>query len=83
MKVVIETNLVTTLDEDYNKEVEKQFLDIIRTVAESEDEEELRKEMKNIKTYWFDYGYGSNHLWVHQIMPDSEIKNERIIFAEF
>lgn len=79
MKATIESNF------NFNFYSIRIFAEILNAITTSENEAELRKEMKRIKdsflmsfSSYFDYGFGSNHMWVCEAG-----KKERLIFVEF
>lgn len=65
MKATIESNF------NFNFYSIRIFAEILNAITTSKNEAELRKEMKRIKdsflmsfSSYFDYGFGSNHMWV-------------------
>lgn len=79
MKATIESNF------NFNFYSIRIFAEILNAITTSKNEAELRKEMKRIKdsflmsfSFYFDYGFGSNHMWVCEAG-----KKERLIFVEF
>lgn len=80
MKATIESNF------NFNFYSIRIFAEILNAITTSKNEAELRKEMKRIKkdtflmsfSSYFDYGFGSNHMWVCEAG-----KKERLIFVEF
>lgn len=61
-----------------------QFVDIINIIANSQNENSLRENMKNLfqaEIFFFEYGFGSHHMWVND--RDSFKKDRRVIFVEF
>lgn len=65
MKATIESNF------NFNFYSIRIFAEILNAIITSKNEAELRKEMKRIKdsflmsfSSYFDYGFGSNHMWV-------------------
>ena len=60
------------------------YVVILNVIMRSTDEIELRRNMKNIQekypdfNTYFDYGFGSNHMWVCEAG-----KKKRLIFVEF
>lgn len=79
MKATIESNF------NFNFYSIRIFAEILNAITTSKNEAELRKEMKRIKdsflmsfSSYFDYGFGSNHMWVCEAG-----KRERLIFVEF
>lgn len=61
------------------------YVNILNEITECNDEKELRKAMKFISANYpitfnslFDYGFGSNHMWV----SDKE-SGKRLILVEF
>lgn len=79
MKSTIESNF------NFNFYSIRIFAEILNAITTSKNEAELRKEMKRIKdsflmsfSSYFDYGFGSNHMWVCEAG-----KKERLIFVEF
>ena len=79
MKATIESNF------NFNFYSIRILLEILNAITTSKNEAELRKEMKRIKdsflmsfSSYFDYGFGSNHMWVCEAG-----KKERLIFVEF
>lgn len=79
MKATIESNF------NFNFYSIRIFAEILNAITTSKNEAELRKEMKKIKdsflmsfSSYFDYGFGSNHMWVCEAG-----KKERLIFVEF
>lgn len=80
MKATIESNF------NFNFYSIRIFAEILNAITTSKNEAELRKEMKRIKdnflmsfSSYFDYGFGSNHMWV----CEAGKKKERLIFVEF
>lgn len=60
-----------------------QFVAIINTIANSRNEDSLRKNMKFLfkdEIFSFEYGFGSHHMWVNDI---DGVKGNRVIFVEF
>jgi len=67
------------------------FLNILEAIAVAKNETELRENLLTTKRYTtacnysmidlFDYGFGSNHMWVVQHFKNKEPK--RLIFVEF
>ena len=80
MKTVIENGVNTkSLNDEECKDLMREFNIIIMTLNMSWTETHLRKFMKsNGKLKYFDYGFGSSHIWVKQ----SKTEN-RILFCEF
>lgn len=79
MKATIESNF------NFNFYSIRIFAEILNAITTSKNEAELRKEMKRIKdsflmsfSSYFDYGFGSNHMWVCEAG-----KKERLILVEF
>lgn len=79
MKATIESNF------NFNFYSIRIFAEILNAITTSKNEAELRKEMERIKdsflmsfSSYFDYGFGSNHMWVCEAG-----KKERLIFVEF
>lgn len=79
MKATIESNF------NFNFYSIRIFAEILNAITTSKNEAELREEMKRIKdsflmsfSSYFDYGFGSNHMWVCEAG-----KKERLIFVEF
>lgn len=60
------------------------YVEILNVIMRSTDEVELRRNMKNIQekypdfNTYFDYGFGSNHMWVCE-----SGRKKRLIFVEF
>jgi hypothetical protein len=60
------------------------YVVILNVIMRSTDEIELRRNMKNIQekypdfNTYFDYGFGSNHMWVCEAG-----RKKRLIFVEF
>ena len=60
------------------------YVVILNVIMRSTDEVELRRNMKNIQekypdfNTYFDYGFGSNHMWVCEAG-----RKKRLIFVEF
>lgn len=79
MKAIVESVLVNVCT--YSMAV---YIEILNTIVICKNEEELRNEMKIVKdkfpyfNIYFDYGFGSNHMWVCEAG-----KKERLIFVEF
>ena len=80
MKATVESNF------NFNFYSIRIFAEILNAITTSKNEAELRKEMKRIKdsflmsfSSYFDYGFGSNHMWV----CEAKKKKERLIFVEF
>lgn len=68
MKATIESNF------NFNFYSIRIFAEILNAITTSKNEAELRKEMKRIKdsflmsfSSYFDYGFGSNHMWVCEV----------------
>lgn len=62
-----------------------QFVDIINTIANSRNEDSLRKNMKFLfqaEIFSFEYGFGSHHMWVNDL-DSIGVKDNRVIFVEF
>lgn len=79
MKATIESNF------NFNFYSIRIFAEILNAITTSKNEAELREEMKRVKdsflmsfSSYFDYGFGSNHMWVCEAG-----KKERLIFVEF
>lgn len=80
MKATVESVLLNTS----SRSVEI-FAEILNAITSCENENELRECMKLIQdsflmsfSSYFDYGFGSNHMWVCEAG-----KKERLIFVEF
>lgn len=83
MKAIIEgklkTMLITTVEI---------YVEVLNAIIDSNNEQELRNNMNEIEerynswkgdfSMFFEYGFGSNHMWVKE--KDSK---ERLIFVEF
>lgn len=61
------------------------YVNILNEITECNDEKELRKAMKFISANYpvtfnsiFDYGFGSNHMWVSE-----KESGKRLILVEF
>ncbi len=79
MKATVESNF------NFNFYSIRIFAEILNAITTSKNEAELREEMKKVKdsflmsfSSYFDYGFGSNHMWVCEAG-----KKERLIFVEF
>lgn len=58
------------------------FRSLIAAIIDSDNEKELREEMNNMELYEYEYGFGSNHMWVHQKIGNKVLK-DRLLFVEF
>ena len=88
MKAIIENSLLYRGDNEKFKETLLQFGRIIQDISLSENENQLKFNLKISKelgqTSNFEFGFGSSHVWVKQLNPlTNKLNNERIIFAEF
>lgn len=79
MKATVESNF------NFNFYSIRIFAEILNAITTSKNETELREEMKKVKdsflmsfSSYFDYGFGSNHMWVCEAG-----KKERLLFVEF
>lgn len=88
MKAIIENSLLYGGDKKKFEETLLQFGRIIQDISLSENEKQLRLNLKISKDFGqtsnFEFGFGSSHVWVKQLNPiTNNLNNERIIFAEF
>ena len=82
MKVIVENSLNNT--KRVNGIVCLEFTGICNLIAQSQNEVELRANFKKFggNLIHFVYGFGSNHIWVHQVV-DGVVNDKRIIYAKF
>lgn len=59
-----------------------QFIEIINTVCQSINEEQLRQDMlkvsKRYRNWFYDYGFGGHHMWVSRMDT-----NTRVLLVKF
>ena len=59
------------------------FVDILNTINSSSSKADLRIKMaKFTANDYFDWGFGTNHMWVHEII-NRRTSVTRLIFVEF
>lgn len=85
MKVTIETFLIP-----YTAKVTEVYLRLINTILLADNENILRENIEKLKSNvplddYFEYGFGSHHLWVHQrkISDRTQCFKSRLMKAEF
>lgn len=91
MEAVIENSPILMSNDSRNYNMLIGFNDILTTISKSKNEDELRKNMaENIgKFRYFKWGFGGNHMWVHQnnIKSDESSKyideSKRILIVRF
>ena len=85
MKVIVE-NFIHFFDENSNNYSEacKEFNKIINHVLIAPDEQQVRDNMDTANFQYFKYGFGSSHMWVHQLNPiKGGVVKQRILIVEF
>lgn len=62
-----------------------EFATILNLITKSDNEKELVHNISLVSSdlEYFKIGYGSNHMWVHQITKDKTISKNRLIFVGF
>jgi len=80
MKAILERSINIPGDNvDYMIKLRELNL-ILWIITSSENETELRLKMKHRKIEFFEFGFGSNHMWVCESFRQSK---PRVIFVEF
>ena len=90
MKAVIENPLTFLVNSRRNKEMLCSFNSILEAITTSDTVEELKENVLKVIPYYnikyFDVGFGSNHMWVHQSKQEGNASvntEKRILFVEF
>lgn len=91
MKAIIENSVIFMNDDERNHNMLTSFNYILQAITTAKTEEDLRNNMDNVIPYqysrYFNWGYGSNHMWVHQkkVPSDGVVIDEtqRILIVEF
>ena len=88
MKATIENSVLFANSDSLTLSILSEFNMILQAITQAKDETELRTDMQNLKPKYFNFGFGSIHMWVHQLpIKQEDIINEnlfdkRIIFVE-
>ena len=81
MKAQIESNLLNTTPESANS-----FVYLMNTITGSLNEKDLRERMKQgsfLLSLYFEWGFGKNHMWVHEKDFNGMPRINRLIYVEF
>lgn len=81
MKAQIESLIINTTARSLNA-----FGLLLNTIVAAKNEKELKENMGNIKfllNEYFEFGFGKNHMWVHEKDFDGTPRINRLIYVEF
>jgi hypothetical protein len=90
MKPVIENPLSFLVNKRKNEEMLCSFNHLLDAITSSKDLDELKKNVATSLPYkhvkYFDVGFGSNHMWMHQSELEGEYNinsGKRILIVNF
>ena len=91
MEAIIENSVIFMEDDERNHNMLISFNYILQAITTAKTEKDLRNNMDNVIPFhysrYFNWGYGSNHMWVHQKQVPSDgvtiDESQRILIVEF